>query len=61
MPMRVVTFKVDIELVDEIDRAAKRLGMSRSELIRKAIIEFLKQIDAEYRERWNPKYIRIKG
>ncbi len=35
--MRVVTFKLNEEVVEKLDELAKRLGMSRSELIRAAI------------------------
>ena len=39
--MRVVTFKVDDELLDELDRYAARKRITRSDAIRKAIIELL--------------------
>ncbi len=34
---RVVTFKADPELIEKLDRLAKTLGKTRSELIREAI------------------------
>ncbi len=39
--VRVVTFKVDVDTLREIDRVAEELGMNRSELIRKAVLEFI--------------------
>lgn len=40
--MRVVTFKVDEFLLEELDRAAKSLGITRSEVIREALINYLR-------------------
>jgi metal-responsive CopG/Arc/MetJ family transcriptional regulator len=37
MPLKIVTFKAEEELVEEIDKYASRLKMTRSELIRMAI------------------------
>ena len=37
MVMRVVTFKIDEELLEKLDRYARRYGISRSDAIRKAI------------------------
>jgi len=39
--VRIVTFKIDNHLLERIDRLAERDGLSRSELIRKAIIMYL--------------------
>ena len=39
--MRVVTFKLRDEELDELDRFAARLGMTRSDVIRKAIKRFI--------------------
>ncbi len=38
---RVVTFKMDPHMLERVDRIAKELSMSRSELIRAALEEFL--------------------
>jgi len=38
----IVTFKVDRELLNQMDIAAQRLGITRSELIRQAIINYIK-------------------
>ena len=40
--MRVVTFKIDEDTLEELNFLALKLGMSRSELIRQAIQLFLK-------------------
>ncbi len=40
--MRVVTFKVDEKLLEELDKYAMRNGMTRSDAIRKAILELLR-------------------
>jgi len=41
---RVVTFKVDPKLLELVDETAKELSISRSELIRAAIEEFLEKV-----------------
>ena len=41
--LRPITFKVDQRLLLAIDAAAAREGMARSELIRKAIQEYLEK------------------
>ena len=40
--MRVVTFKIDEDTLEELNYLALKLGMPRSELIRQAIKLFLK-------------------
>ena len=42
--MRAVTFKLSDYELEEIDRLATRLGMSRSEFIRKAIRFYIKHL-----------------
>ncbi len=39
--MKVVTFKIDDEVLEELDAVASKLGISRSEVIRCAISEYL--------------------
>jgi metal-responsive CopG/Arc/MetJ family transcriptional regulator len=39
--MRVITFKIDEDLLTLLDRYAINRGLYRSEVIREAIIEFL--------------------
>jgi len=43
MPMRVVTFKVSRRLVYRLDDAAVYYRMSRSEAIRRALVEFIEE------------------
>lgn len=41
---RIVTFKLDEEVLHALDQAARKLGYDhRSELIRRAIVEFLER------------------
>jgi len=51
--MRVVTFKIDESLLEKLDALCIRKGITRSDAIRNAIIEFLK------REAVTPRYYRI--
>jgi len=46
MTMRIVTFKLDEEVLEKLDRYARRTGKSRSEVIRLAI-ERLLENDAD--------------
>jgi metal-responsive CopG/Arc/MetJ family transcriptional regulator len=39
--VKIVTFKLDDKLLERIDRVAQREGVSRSEVIREAIINYL--------------------
>jgi len=39
--VRVVTFKIDEELLERLDALAMKLGIPRSELIREAIVTFI--------------------
>ncbi|MCD6278860.1 MAG: ribbon-helix-helix protein, CopG family [Desulfurococcales archaeon] len=40
--MRVVTFKIRDEELEELDRFAARSGLTRSDVIRKAIKEYIR-------------------
>ncbi len=57
--MRVVTFKMDEELLEKLDTYARLKGITRSEAIRMAIIKLLKE--EEPRLAPTPKVIRIYG
>ena len=57
--MRVVTFKINEELLDKLDDFAKRKGLHRSEVIRKAIVLYLKLEDWKVKPR--PKYVRLES
>jgi metal-responsive CopG/Arc/MetJ family transcriptional regulator len=61
--MRVVTFKVEEDLLELLDRYAIKYGLNRSEAIRKAIETLVKQelekenvtvakVEKGYRVRW---------
>ena len=43
MPTRVISLKIDEELLEEIDSAARELGLSRSELIRRILKDYVEQ------------------
>ena len=45
MVMRVVTFKLEEEILEKVDRIARREGMTRSEFIRKAIVTFIERYE----------------
>ncbi len=55
--MRVVTFKIDEDLLERLDLYARLKGITRSEAIRKAIEEMLEREEPELSVR--PKIIRI--
>jgi len=42
--LRVVSFKIPVEELERVDAAARRLGMSRSELIRHALQKTLQEV-----------------
>ncbi|MET1101566.1 MAG: ribbon-helix-helix protein, CopG family [Pyrodictiaceae archaeon] len=48
---RIVTFKIDEGLLDALDRYAKKERMTRSEVIREAIIRLLKSKGVKIAER----------
>ncbi len=41
MPVRVVSFKIEADLLDLIERIAREKGMTKSELIRQAIKKYI--------------------
>lgn len=55
-PMRVITFKADEKLIEKIDLIAKRCGRSRSDIIRYAILTYIRTI-----ERSKKKTIELKN
>jgi metal-responsive CopG/Arc/MetJ family transcriptional regulator len=57
IPVRVVTFKVEEELLRELDSFARLKGVTRSEVIRKAIELYLKLED--YKIETKPKIVRL--
>ncbi|WFO76287.1 ribbon-helix-helix protein, CopG family [Desulfurococcaceae archaeon MEX13E-LK6-19] len=40
--MRVISFKADEDFLEQVDKLARRMNLSRSELIRVAIESFIK-------------------
>ncbi len=55
--MRVVTFKADEELLERLETFARLKGVTRSEVIRKAIELYLKLED--YKVQPQPKVIKL--
>ncbi len=45
--IRVVTFKMDLDSIEAMDRAARKLGLSRSEFIREAILKYISEVESE--------------
>ncbi len=43
--MRVITFKADEELIEKIDLIARETGRSRSDIIRYAIITYIRELE----------------
>jgi Ribbon-helix-helix protein, copG family. len=52
--MRVVTFKLDDYLVDWINTLSIKYKISRSELIRRAIMSYIKQLESD-------NYVRVRA
>lgn len=42
--MKVITLKVDENLLQALDDAARREGISRSEVIRRALVRYLEEM-----------------
>lgn len=47
MVMRIITFKIDEDLLEQLDLYAQRENATRSEFIRKAIVEYLEKLSSE--------------
>jgi len=43
MPVETIRIVIDAELLREVDQAARRAGISRSELVSEAVREYLKR------------------
>ena len=43
MPQTLITFKVSVELARLLEDYAKRRGKSRSEVLREAVVEYLRR------------------
>jgi predicted transcriptional regulator len=55
--VRVVTFKADEELIEKLNHLAQTKGVTRSEIIRRAIELYLKLED--HRAKQKPKIVRL--
>ena len=55
--MRVITFKIDEDLLERVDLYAQKENTTRSEFIRKAIIEYITRL--EHRKLGEPRIIVI--
>ena len=58
---RVITLKVDEVLLEQMDEAARLLGWSRSELIRKAVAKYIKEhvLEALQQRRGIPIQVKV--
>lgn len=56
--MRVVTFKVDEDLFERLDGFARLKGVSRSEIIRKAVELYLR-LEEQNSAAPRPRFVRI--
>jgi len=56
--MRVVTFKIEEDLLELIDQYAELRGETRSEVIRKALLELLRE-EREKNRRAKSKKVKI--
>ncbi len=45
MPMRIITFKAEEDLIEKIDLLAKMLGETRSDIIRTALTTYIAEIE----------------
>ncbi len=51
MVMRIITFKLDEDLLEKIDLLAQKTNMTRSEFIRKAILSYITKLETDTRQR----------
>jgi len=47
MTLKIITFKIDEELLERIDLLAQETGTNRSDIIRKAIILYVNKMEKE--------------
>jgi len=57
--VRIITFKVDEVLLEEVDRIAKVFKKSRSEIIRNALHTYLKYLKSVKKDNVNIKEITL--
>jgi metal-responsive CopG/Arc/MetJ family transcriptional regulator len=58
MGLRIITFKLDDELLEKIDIYAQRVGVTRSEFIRQAILMYIAKLEAEIESELRVKMIK---
>lgn len=58
MGLRIITFKLDDELLEKIDVYAQRTGVNRSEFIRQAILMYIAKLEAELEDELRVKIIK---
>lgn len=59
MVVRIVTFKIDEILLEEVDKVAKMFGMSRSEIIRDALSSYLRSVKTVKKNNVNIKKVTL--
>lgn len=61
--LRVIAFKLEDSLLQKVDMHAQRLGITRSELIRKALYAYVSRLEREVMVSKNVPTIgkRVKG
>ncbi|MEM0020897.1 MAG: ribbon-helix-helix domain-containing protein [Fervidicoccaceae archaeon] len=47
MTLKIITFKIDEELLERIDLLAQETGTNRSDIIRKAILLYVNKMEKE--------------
>jgi metal-responsive CopG/Arc/MetJ family transcriptional regulator len=57
--VRIITFKVDEVLLEEVDRIAKVFKKSRSEIIRSALHTYIKHLKTSKKDNVNIKEITL--
>jgi metal-responsive CopG/Arc/MetJ family transcriptional regulator len=57
--VRIITFKVDEVLLEEVDRIAKVFRKSRSEIIRSALHTYIKHLKTSKKDNVNIKEITL--
>ena len=55
--MRVITFKASDDLIEAMDKLARELGITRSELIKRAIAKYIAENRTGEKQ---PKNVRIR-
>jgi len=59
MTLRIVTFKIEEELLEKVDKLALKLGVSRSTIIRWAIEYYLEQKSQDLEQKLRKRYVEV--